>query len=139
VIRDFRDLQCWQLSYELAFEVIAFTDSGQAAKDFKYRDQIRDSSASAPRNIAEGFGRFAPKESAQYLRWARASIVETQRSRDRRSRLRLLAAPVVLAPVQPRDSSPEGHDEFDAAEISSGRCRPAREHISASASKHPAA
>ena len=66
-VRDFRDLVCWQLSYELRREVFAFTATGPAARDFKFRDQIRDSSASAPRNIAEGFGR--------YLRAARKTTV----------------------------------------------------------------
>jgi len=77
-VRDFRDLVCWQLSYELKCEVFAFTDKGSVSKDFKYCDQIRDSSASAPRNVAEGFGRFTPGEFAQYLKWARASLMETQ-------------------------------------------------------------
>jgi four helix bundle protein len=54
-VRDFRDLVCWQLSYELKCEVFAFIANGPASRDFKYRDQIHDSSAAAPRNIAEGF------------------------------------------------------------------------------------
>lgn len=58
-VRDFRDLVCWQLSHELQCEVFAFTAAGPASRDFKYRDQIRDSSAATPRDIAEGFGRFA--------------------------------------------------------------------------------
>jgi len=61
-----RDLVCWRLSYELKGEVVAFTSTGPAARDFKYRDQIRDSSASAPRNIAEGFGRFRARDSARF-------------------------------------------------------------------------
>jgi four helix bundle protein len=78
VVYDFRDLVCWRLSYELKCDVFAFTSSGPAAGDFKYRDQIRDSSASAPRNIAEGFGRFRPRDSARFYEIARASLVETR-------------------------------------------------------------
>ena len=78
VVRDFRALVCWQLSHELKCEVFDFTSEDRAARDFKYRDQIRDSSASAASNIAEGFGRFTPGEFAQYLRWARASLMETR-------------------------------------------------------------
>jgi four helix bundle protein len=48
------------------------------SKDFKYRDQIRDSSASAPRNIAEGFGRFGARDSARFYEIARASLMETR-------------------------------------------------------------
>src|SRR6266849_5390728 len=75
-VRDFRDLVCWQLSYELKCEVCAFTAIGLASRDFKYRDQIHDSSASAPRNIAEGFGRYRPREFARFLEFARASLID---------------------------------------------------------------
>src|SRR2546421_6087288 len=88
MIHDFRDLVCWQLSYSLKCEVFEFTATGPAARDFKYRDQIRDSSASAPRNIAEGFGRFQPRDSARFYEIARASLMETRNhlidGRDRR-------------------------------------------------------
>jgi len=78
VARDFRELVCWQLSYQLKCEVVKFTATGPASNDFKYRDQIRDSSRSAPRNIAEGFGRFRPRDSVRYFEYARASLMETQ-------------------------------------------------------------
>ena len=58
MISNFRDLVAWQLCHTLKCEVFEFTEIGPASRDFKYRDQIRDSSASAPRNIAEGFKRF---------------------------------------------------------------------------------
>ena len=77
-VRDFRDLICWQLSHQLKCEVFDWTETGPASRDFKYRDQIRDSSASAPRNIAEGFGRFRARDSARFYEIARASLVETQ-------------------------------------------------------------
>jgi four helix bundle protein len=78
MVSDFRNLVCWQLSYELKCDVFAITATGDAARDFKYRDQVRDSTASAPRNIAEGFGRYTPKEFARFLGYARASLIETQ-------------------------------------------------------------
>ena len=78
MVSDFRDLVCWQLSYELKCEVFAFTETGPASRDFKYRDQIRDSARSAPRNIAEGFGRFRPKDAARFYEIARASLIETR-------------------------------------------------------------
>ena len=80
VIRDFKDLVCWQLSYTLKCEVYAFTADGPASRDFKYRDQIRDSASSAPRCIAEGFGRFRPRDFARFLEYARASLMETRNS-----------------------------------------------------------
>jgi four helix bundle protein len=77
-VRDFKDLVCWQLSNELKCEVFAFTEIGPAARDFKYRDQVRDSSASAPSNIAEAFGRFRPRDAARFTEFACASLQETR-------------------------------------------------------------
>src|SRR3954469_20247269 len=77
-IRDFRDLICWQLADALKAEVLAFTARPPASGDFKYCDQIRDSAASATRNIAEGFGRYTPADFARFLSYARSSLIETQ-------------------------------------------------------------
>jgi four helix bundle protein len=79
-VRDFKDLLCWQLANELKCEVVAFTATGPASRDFRFRDQIRDSAAAAARDIAEGFGRFRPREFARFLEYARASLMETQTS-----------------------------------------------------------
>ena len=46
--------------YELSRAVRKFTDEPPASRDFKHRNQIRDSSDSAHRNVAEGFGRYNP-------------------------------------------------------------------------------
>jgi four helix bundle protein len=78
--RDFRNLVAWQLSYALKCEVCAFTAEGTAARDFRYRDQIRDSSASAARNIAEGHGRQRSGEFAGFCRYALGSLQETRSS-----------------------------------------------------------
>jgi four helix bundle protein len=77
-VRRFEDLVCWQLSQELKREVLAFTAVPPALKDFKFCTQIRDSSASAPSNISEGFGRFLPGEFVTFLRYAVASLKETR-------------------------------------------------------------
>jgi four helix bundle protein len=63
---------------ELKCEVLAFIENGPASKDFEYRDQLKDSASSAPRNIAEGFGRFRPGDFARFLEIARASLIETR-------------------------------------------------------------
>jgi len=75
-VERFEDLICWQLADELRREILAFTAVGPVARDFKYRDQIRDAGASAPRNTAEGFGRFRPKEFARFLEIAHGSLSE---------------------------------------------------------------
>jgi four helix bundle protein len=77
-VRDFTDLVCWRLSNELKCEIFAFTETGRASRDFKYRDQLRDSSASAARNIAEAFGRFRPRDAARFTEFACASLHETR-------------------------------------------------------------
>jgi len=76
----YEDLVCWQLADELEQLVFALTATGPASKDFKFRDQIRDSSSSATRNMSEGFGRFPPPEFANFLRIARGSLMETHNS-----------------------------------------------------------
>jgi len=77
-IDDFRKLIVWQLADELRHEILAFTDTGPASRDFKYRDQIRDAIASACRNTSEGFDRFRPTEFARFLEFARGSLGEVQ-------------------------------------------------------------
>ena len=74
----FEDLDAWQLADAVEKEVFAFTATGPASRDFAYRDQIRDSARSAPANIAEGFGRYYPKEFRRFLRIACGSLNETR-------------------------------------------------------------
>src|SRR5688572_24680685 len=75
---NFRELVSWQLAFELSERIHKLLQSGPASKDFKFRDQLADSARSAPRNIAEGFGRFNPTETAQFVDYARASLDETE-------------------------------------------------------------
>ena len=79
-VRRYEDLEVWQLADELKREVYALTDTGQAAKDLRFRDQIRDSAASNTKNIAEGFGRFHPGDFAHFMEFAVSSAMETQDS-----------------------------------------------------------
>jgi four helix bundle protein len=74
----FEDLIVWQLAVRIRDRIYTLTDSGAVCRDFKFRDQIRDSSASTARNIAEGFLRFNPAQFAYFMNVARASLGETQ-------------------------------------------------------------
>jgi four helix bundle protein len=76
----FQDLEAWQLANEVKREVFALTETGAAAGDFRFRDQLRGSAASAPRNIAEGFGRFRPKDFARGCEIASGELHETESS-----------------------------------------------------------
>jgi four helix bundle protein len=71
------DIDAWKLSAELRDRVLEWTATGRVARDWDLRDQIRKSARSAPSNIAEGFGRFRPREFAHFVRIARASLLET--------------------------------------------------------------
>jgi four helix bundle protein len=72
------DLVVWQLAVELRDEIVQLTQTGRVASDFEFRDQIRDSSSSVARNVAEGFGRFLPRPFANHVRIARGSLLETK-------------------------------------------------------------
>jgi four helix bundle protein len=80
IARCYQDLVCWQLASELEQLVFERTATGPVSQDFKFRDQIRDSSSSATRNMAEGFGRYWPIEFARFLRIARGSLMATHNS-----------------------------------------------------------
>ena len=74
----YEDLNAYQLSKELRDTIFRLTEGGPALKNLTFREQIRRASSSPPANIAEGFGRFKPREFAQFLRIARASLLETR-------------------------------------------------------------
>ena len=72
----FEDIVAWQLADQLRRQVIAASDRGSFAKDYKFRAQIRDAANSCSSNIAEGFKRFNPREFAQFVKYSRASLAE---------------------------------------------------------------
>ena len=51
---------------------------GPVTRDFKFCNQIRESSSAPAAHIAEGFGRWGAKEMAHYLRMAVSSLMETR-------------------------------------------------------------
>ena len=75
--RSYTDLDAWKLANELKLGVYLLLRLSAADRDFEFRDQIRNAAASAPRNIAEGFGRFLPRDFSQFLRIANGSLMET--------------------------------------------------------------
>jgi four helix bundle protein len=73
----YEDLAAWQLANELKEQMYDLIDNSPARNDFEFRDQIKDSSSSAPANISEGFGYYYHKQFARHVRIARASAMET--------------------------------------------------------------
>ena len=76
-IRRYEDFVAWRLANELKQNVYELVARTTARDDRRFCDQITDSAASAPRNLAEGFGCYRHPEFARYTRIAKASLVET--------------------------------------------------------------
>lgn len=75
--RSHTELTVWKLANELKLEVYRLIRIGPAKRDFEFCGQLRRSSSSAPRNIAEGFGRYLPDDFSRYLRIANGELKET--------------------------------------------------------------
>ena len=73
----FEDFDAWKLAEELKEAIFRFTSKPPGSRDFNYCDQIRDSARSAPRNIAEGFGRYYPSASLPFYYIALGSLNES--------------------------------------------------------------
>ena len=74
--KDFREIAAWRLSREVKLLAYRLLLKPEVARDFKFRDQLRDAARSAPRNIAEGYARYKHKEFAQFVRVANGSLGE---------------------------------------------------------------
>ena len=76
--RDHEELRAWQACNRLKLAIYALIRSSSIAKDRKLREQLEDSAASAPANVAEAFGRFSPPDSARLAVIAKASLAESK-------------------------------------------------------------
>jgi four helix bundle protein len=75
--RSVTDLDAWQLAHHVKIGIYELLRHGPAASDVKFRDQVRNAAAAAPRNIAEGFSHDLPGEFAHFLRIASSALMET--------------------------------------------------------------
>ena len=79
-VKRLEDLVAFQLAVELKRGVYALVDGNSRARsDWRYRDQIFDAALGGESNIAEGWHRHGAAEIAQFLRYALASLAETER------------------------------------------------------------
>lgn len=76
--KDFTELIAWQRADELERFVLEMIKRPVLARDTTFCEQASDAAGSAPRNIAEGHGRFAPAQFSNFLRIAIASEQETR-------------------------------------------------------------
>ena len=74
--RTFRELDAWKLSNELKVGIYALLRHEAVARDSGFCDQLTRAAASTTANIAEGLGRYNPREFGQFLRIANGSLME---------------------------------------------------------------
>jgi four helix bundle protein len=72
----FEDFDCWKLANELKIRVYELVERPHITSDQDFCEQIKSAVASAPANIAEGFGRRSDSEFARFLDFARGSLNE---------------------------------------------------------------
>jgi four helix bundle protein len=75
---NYRDLIAWQKAKALALEVYICTREFPRAETYGLTSQMRRAAISIPSNIAEGKGRYSPKELVQFLHHARGSLLELE-------------------------------------------------------------
>jgi len=89
-VRDYRDLEVWQLAMTLAEKCYEVTKRFPKEEMFGMTAQIRRASSSIPANIAEGRGRSGTKEFLNFLSVARGSLMELETHLQLSHRVRLL-------------------------------------------------
>ena len=77
-VNKFEDLAVWQLARNYADKIHKLTLQNDFSKEYKFKDQIKDSSGSVMDNIAEGFGRESRLEFINFLGIAKGSLYESQ-------------------------------------------------------------
>ncbi|MBK9150459.1 MAG: four helix bundle protein [Saprospiraceae bacterium] len=73
---DFRKLQVWIKSKDLAVRIYKLTNEGKFEKDFRFKDQIRSASVSIASNIAEGDELNTNKQAVSFFYIAKGSLAE---------------------------------------------------------------
>ena len=74
--KTFEEIDAWKKARELTKRIYAVSGTGDFAKDFGLKDQIRKASVSIMSNIAEGYDRSGTGEFVQFLAIAKGSTAE---------------------------------------------------------------
>ena len=77
-IRNFRDLEVWQLGKKIVLRVYQITKAFPREERYGLTAQMRRAAVSIPSNIAEGFNRYNNKEYRQFLYIALGSCAELE-------------------------------------------------------------
>lgn len=75
-MKDFQDLEVWQLGKQLTLLAYKLTEGFPASEAFGLTGQIRRAALSVPANIAEAFGRYHYMDRVKFLLNARGSLNE---------------------------------------------------------------
>jgi four helix bundle protein len=93
-ITDYRDLDVWNESMNLAADIYEVTRSFPREETYGLTSQLRRASVSIAANIAEGYGRQQTKPFIQFLRVAQGSLKETETLVLLAARVGTLAVPL---------------------------------------------
>ena len=74
--QSFEEIDIWKKARTLTHAIYKISNSGELAKDFGLKDQMRRASVSIMSNIAEGFERNNNKEFILFLKYAKSSAGE---------------------------------------------------------------
>ncbi len=77
-ITDYRDLDVWNESMNLAADIYEMTRTFPREEQFGMVSQLRRASVSVAANIAEGYGRQQTKPFIQFLRISQGSLKEVE-------------------------------------------------------------
>ena len=75
---DFTELVAWQLADQLERFALKMIEHPAISRDREFCEQTADAAGSATRNLAEGYGRFAPPQFGNFVRIAIGSEAETR-------------------------------------------------------------
>ena len=78
MVRNFRDLEVWRKSHELARAIFDLADTFPRKYLVDLTSQLRRAALSVPTNIAEGYATSHSKELVQFLNIAKRSVSEVQ-------------------------------------------------------------
>lgn len=76
--KKFEEIFAWQKARTITNKIYQVSNTGEFARDFGLRDQMRRAAVSIMANIAEGHGRRTKAEFANFLNIARGSAIEVQ-------------------------------------------------------------
>jgi four helix bundle protein len=96
MIRDYRELEVWQLAMDLSEAVYRLAGGFPKSEEYRLTSQLLRAVVSVPANLAEGNARSTRKDYARFVSIARGSLAETET-------LLLLARRVGLAAAEEID------------------------------------